>query len=288
MKRKQKKTIPLFLLYLAFAGTYLSAAPNLDDILFKARSKLGSPYMSGRTGPNSFDCSGFIYYLLSDAVPGIPRRSGDMGRFGQPVSRTSLLPGDIVLYATTGVKSRISHVALYLGNNSIIHAISDGPNRGVTITSMDARYWRTRYHSARRVLPSPAYSGGSGDSGETAPKPVSGIAYAKGTYRGDVKYSEPHGTGVFYFNNGDIYEGDFRKGLFHGSGVYTWKDGTVLRTTFSNGSPAKAPPDGKRLYMDVEDSPWETWDGDITGDYEEWKTREEADFEAFKAREPGN
>jgi hypothetical protein len=87
-------------------------------------------------------------------VLGLPRLSRDMASSGTPVARESLRPGDLVFFATTPDPGAISHVALYIGDGSIIHAISDGPERGVRVTSLDAKYWKKHFASAVRVLAS--------------------------------------------------------------------------------------------------------------------------------------
>ena len=287
MPRRKLKTTVLLML---FCATAAQALPSIGAILDKARTKLGSPYVSGSEGPSSFDCSGFIYYLFSGLIPGLPRRSAALGSFGRPIQKNDLLPGDIILYATTPDKSRISHVALYLGNDTIIHAISDGPNRGVTMTSIHARYWETRYHSARRILPPALLAQNEepeGRADETSRHEPSGtgIVFAKGVYRGGLKYSEPDGKGRFEFKNGDVYEGGFSKGQFSGQGTYTWNDGTVYKGSFDRGNATGILPGGKKLYMNVEDSPWESWDGNVWGDFKDWQAQEMQDFEAYKQKD---
>ena len=39
-----------------------------ERILSFARSKLGSRYVWGATGPNTFDCSGFVQYVFNKSV----------------------------------------------------------------------------------------------------------------------------------------------------------------------------------------------------------------------------
>ncbi len=130
----------------------LAAAGSTSGILQKAENLLGTPYRYGGTTPAGFDCSGFITYLYKPFVPQLPRISRDMARYGRHVSRSQLRPGDLVFFATGKSRNVITHVALYLGNNTIIHAVSGGPERGVIITSLDTRYWRKRYAGAVRVL----------------------------------------------------------------------------------------------------------------------------------------
>ena len=154
---KKKLLLNLFIFII------VSSVFSLDiytDIIQPGQTLVGSSYKNGGTSPSGFDCSGFITYLYKKYVPGLPRISRNMAGFGESVKRGSILPGDLIFFAT-GSSSGITHVAIYIGQNSIIHAISNGPNRGVTITSLSARYWQSRYHSAARVVPNsiPSASG---------------------------------------------------------------------------------------------------------------------------------
>ena len=46
----------------------------------------------------------------------------------------------------------------------------------------------------------------------------------------------------------------------------------------------KAKTASKETYVRTEDSPWETWNGYVSGDYDQWKAQQEKDFEVFKGR----
>ncbi|WKD57342.1 putative endopeptidase precursor [Corynebacterium capitovis DSM 44611] len=92
-----------------------------ERIVEIARSKIGSPYVYGASGPNSFDCSGFTSWVYAQAGKSIPRTSQDQASSGQQVSLDQLQPGDIVSYY-----SGASHVAIYAGNGTIIDALNDG------------------------------------------------------------------------------------------------------------------------------------------------------------------
>ena len=212
-----------------------------------------------------------------------------MVSFGAPVNRSEIRPGDLVFFATGPDPSIVSHVAIYIGQDSIIHAISDGPERGVTITPLSARYWRSRYHSARRVLPVRPASGREGGGGD-GERPAAGerqkrsttepIQYAKGTYSGELRNGEPHGTGVLRLNNGDRYEGEFREGRIEGQGTYTWADGRTYTGSFEDGAPVETQtPD---TYLEERDSPWNEWDGVVRGDFAAWWQEEQDAFEQWK------
>jgi cell wall-associated NlpC family hydrolase len=86
-----------------------------------ARKQLGKPYVFGATGPNSFDCSGLTLGAWKAAGVSINRTSQAQFRNGKAVSKSELQPGDLVFFY-----GGISHVALYVGNGTIIHAPHPG------------------------------------------------------------------------------------------------------------------------------------------------------------------
>ena len=61
----------------------------------------------------------------------LPRVSWQQAGAGVAVGLESLQPGDWVFYGANGV---VNHVAMYIGNGQIVHAISE--NRGIGITSL--------------------------------------------------------------------------------------------------------------------------------------------------------
>jgi cell wall-associated NlpC family hydrolase len=97
-----------------------------------AKKQLGKPYVWGAMGPSAFDCSGLTSAAWRAAGVAIPRvsRAQSTGA-GQAVARSDLRPGDLVFFY-----SPVSHVGLYVGNNTILHA--PRPGRAVTYTSLSA------------------------------------------------------------------------------------------------------------------------------------------------------
>ncbi len=225
----------------------------------------------GGISPSGFDCSGFVNYLYKPFVPALPRISSQIADFGHAISRDSLIPGDLVFFATGSSSSRITHVAIYIGQDSLLHAISNGPDRGVTITSLSARYWKNRYYSAARVLP---------EMGKEV-KTVEDLRFAKGYYSGDVVNGEPQGQGILEMDNGDRYEGAFFAGMFHGRGTYTWANGQSQSGDFQNGRFLSDQKKGEN-YLKKEDSPWEDFDGLVEGDFQLWLNQEKDSFEEWK------
>ncbi|SDU95558.1 Cell wall-associated hydrolase, NlpC family [Microlunatus sagamiharensis] len=96
-----------------------------------AKKQLGKPYVFGATGPNSFDCSGLTLGAWKAAGVSLNRTSQAQFRNGQAVSKSDLQPGDLVFFY-----SGLSHVALYVGDGTIIHA--PHPGVGVRYAKLDS------------------------------------------------------------------------------------------------------------------------------------------------------
>lgn len=135
-------------------STPSSRYASYDDMVMVALSLIGTPYRYGGTSPEKgFDCSGLVQFVLSVASPiKLPRSSHDMfySTAGRVIDKTELKPGDL-LFFKVGKKKRISHVAVYIGENRFVHAPSTG--KVVAVTSMDEKYWQRYYFGAKRVLP---------------------------------------------------------------------------------------------------------------------------------------
>jgi peptidoglycan endopeptidase LytE len=118
------------------------------DLVDYATQFLGYPYCYGATGPNSFDCSGFTKTVYQRFGVQLPRVSADQAKAGKKVSKSDLVPGDLVFFETS--QNRISHVGIYIGNNKFIHASS---GRGqIIISALTDSYYKQRFVTAQRVL----------------------------------------------------------------------------------------------------------------------------------------
>lgn len=137
----------------ATAGPSSSAEtglPRASAITDYASTLIGTPYLRrGTTPERGFDCSGFVQHVFREAgAIDLPRTSREMARTGRKVDLKGLRQGDLVFFSTQGAP--FSHVAIYVGNGSLIHAPSSGG--AVRLVNMDLPYWRAHYSGARRVL----------------------------------------------------------------------------------------------------------------------------------------
>ena len=130
------------------------AQVNREKFVAESKKYVGCPYVYGATGPDSFDCSGLIYYVANQALGlQLPRTSKAMYSFCKVVPKEKMEEGDLLFFKTNNTAS-ISHVGIYLGGSQFISAISDGPNSGVIISSLDQEYWKPKYVGCGQFLAS--------------------------------------------------------------------------------------------------------------------------------------
>ena len=110
-----------------------------------ASSKLGSPYVWGAKGPNSFDCSGFVYWCLNQV--GVRQSyltsSGwrNPGRYQRVSSFDSIQAGDIVVVS--------GHVGIAAGGGTVIDASS---SNGRVVHRSLSSWWRNNFIVAWRIF----------------------------------------------------------------------------------------------------------------------------------------
>ena len=119
-----------------------------NNLVAEAKRYQGVRYVYGGASPSGFDCSGFVYYVYRQCGYSIARTATAQNGIGSYVSRSSLAPGDIIIFYN-GAKTAIGHAGIYIGNGQFIHA-SSGSGR-VIISNLSESYYNTRYYSARRV-----------------------------------------------------------------------------------------------------------------------------------------
>ncbi|CDA10761.1 MAG: SH3 domain-containing protein [Clostridiales bacterium] len=129
-----------------------TVSTKANEVIAYAKTLLGKPYVWGAQGPNSFDCSGFTYYVFKNkAGIVLPRTSSAQSKYGTYVSKSNLKAGDLVFFDTNGANDgNVSHVGMYIGNGQMIHA-SYGQKK-IVIANFNDSYYQKAYVNARRVL----------------------------------------------------------------------------------------------------------------------------------------
>ncbi|MFD7556004.1 MULTISPECIES: C40 family peptidase [unclassified Streptomyces] len=96
-----------------------------------ARAQVGKAYVSGGTGPSSYDCSGLVQAAYRQANISLPRMSQDQSSRGTSVSLSALQPGDILYW---GPRGSAYHVAIYVGGGKFVGA--QNPSTGIVERSL--------------------------------------------------------------------------------------------------------------------------------------------------------
>lgn len=136
----------------ALRKSSVPAASSASKIADVALTQLGKPYVLGGNGPSSYDCSGLIYYSMTNAGFNVQRLSAaaysEVSAWTRVNGTTTLKKGDLVFFRSD-TSSYISHMGIYTGGGQFVHA-SSGQARVMT-SSLDNVYWARNYMFARRV-----------------------------------------------------------------------------------------------------------------------------------------
>ena len=93
---------------------------------------VGNPYVYGGSSlTDGTDCSGFVMLLYEHFGVSLPRTASAQSKVGYKVTLENAQPGDIISYGYNGI---VSHSAIYLGNERIVHAST--PQDGITTASV--------------------------------------------------------------------------------------------------------------------------------------------------------
>lgn len=127
------------------SGSGTTVSGSVSALISVAKSKVGSPYVLGAKGPNSFDCSGFIYYCLNQV--GVKQSYltsygwRNVGKYKRVSRLSDVRAGDIIV--VTG------HVGIAAGNGMVIDASSSS---GKIVYRALNSWWSSRFIVAWRIF----------------------------------------------------------------------------------------------------------------------------------------
>ena len=99
-------------------------------LITEAEKYLGYPYVWGGSSPEtSFDCSGFVSYVLTSTGLCNTGRLGAQGLYNISTPVSDPQPGDLVFFVGTYDTSGISHVGIYVGDGMMLHCGDVRPDR---------------------------------------------------------------------------------------------------------------------------------------------------------------
>lgn len=111
------------------------ALVRIHNLLAIAKSKLGTPYVFGGSGPYSFDCSGFVRWLFARFHVYLPHSARSQAVVVQRVSASDMRPGDLIFYSYGRLGYAIDHVEVYMGEGRQIG--TSNPTEDLDIDPID-------------------------------------------------------------------------------------------------------------------------------------------------------
>ncbi len=127
-----------------------------DDVVQAALKYKGVPYVFGGESSSGMDCSGLVQKTFSDLGISVPRLVHEQQTVGQKVdSLKDAKPGDLI------VLNGGDHIAIYMGNNTVIHA----PYEGRTVSVQKDWFTDKDIVTIRRIVPATGATATSGTGG---------------------------------------------------------------------------------------------------------------------------
>ena len=115
-------------------------------LITEAEKYLGFPYVWGGSSPStSFDCSGFVSYVLTSSGLCNTGRLGAQGLYNISTPVSEPRPGDLVFFVGTYDTPGVSHVGFYVGDGMLLHC-----GDPIQYTSLNTNYWQSHHYAYGR------------------------------------------------------------------------------------------------------------------------------------------
>lgn len=115
-------------------------------LITEAEKYLGFPYVWGGSSPStSFDCSGFVSYILTNSGLCDTGRLGAQGLYNISTPVSEPRPGDLVFFVGTYDTPGVSHVGFYVGDGMLLHC-----GDPIQYTSLNTNYWQSHLYAYGR------------------------------------------------------------------------------------------------------------------------------------------
>jgi cell wall-associated NlpC family hydrolase len=120
-----------------------------SDIMQHIIDWVGTRYHFGGLDRSGIDCSAFTREVFRTSFNvELPRTASMQSVLGTSVHKEELKFGDLVFFHTAGY-AKVTHVGIYVGEGLFANASC---SRGVTVASLNSKYWAKRYLYAKRLF----------------------------------------------------------------------------------------------------------------------------------------
>ncbi|MDP4221108.1 MAG: NlpC/P60 family protein [Bacteroidota bacterium] len=120
-----------------------------SDVMQHIIDWVGTRYHFGGLTRSGIDCSAFTREVFRTSFNvDLPRTASMQSVLGSSVHKDELKFGDLVFFHTAGY-AKVSHVGIYVGEGLFANASC---SRGVTVSSLDSKYWAKRFLFAKRLF----------------------------------------------------------------------------------------------------------------------------------------
>lgn len=187
----------------------LAVEAKADQLIQTGKSLIGKATYSTAeyksTYPYKFSCATFIDYIFKqNGVDLATYNENYMVQQGTYVPRNQLQKGDLVFFKSKKTGTDPDHVAMYIGDNKVIHMADSKQN--IVIADMNSKpYYTDAYFSARRVLPTllPSNPATKGDKVvEQSFNLMKKVTMGSVNNEGSLKFTGPGFINYVYKNNG--------------------------------------------------------------------------------------
>ena len=142
--KKTGSSSPLNAMAAAAARTVYGSSISAS-IFNGIQSRYGIPYLYGSSGPNRYDCSGFVWAVFNDAGVNFPRESArTLWAMAEPVTGDERFK-----FGTLVFLNGLGHMGIVADENGFYHASS---SKGITYSPFKG-YWESRIVGFRRLVP---------------------------------------------------------------------------------------------------------------------------------------
>lgn len=135
-----------------------AVAAKAEQLIQTAKSLIGKSTYSGSvykpTYPYKFSCATFLMYIFEKNGVDLATYNEDfMMKQGTPVAKGQWQKGDLLFFRSKTTAKDPDHVAMYIGDNKVIHMAD--PKQNIIIADLNSKpYYTENYIGSRRVLPS--------------------------------------------------------------------------------------------------------------------------------------